>query len=105
LPAIPSAKPSPFEQARNRVNEVWVDDLWIYLKKTAIQVKQVKIASQDKNAGRLDWLARIVTATSKLLDGELGGFENMRECAAFYRRWAGTVIFRTPSVVRFCNRM
>jgi hypothetical protein len=32
------------------------------MKKTTIQLKQVNIA--NKNAGRLDWLARIVTATS-----------------------------------------
>jgi len=40
-----------------------------------------------------------------LLDGELRGFQNVRECAAFYGPMGGTVSFRTPSVVRFCKRM
>ena len=37
----------------------------------------------------------------KLLDGELGGFENMRECAPSYGSMRGKGNFRTPSVAIF----
>jgi hypothetical protein len=54
-------------------------------------------ASKDRvtktRAGSTGWL-ELLQQRVKLLDGELGGFENMRECAAFYRSMGGNSNFQ-----------
>jgi hypothetical protein len=54
-------------------------------------------ASKDRvtktRAGSTGWL-ELLQQRVKLLDGELGGFQNMRECAPFYGAMGGNSDFQ-----------
>ena len=58
---------------------------WIFRGRRGYRLKRSDRAA-NQNAGALDGMLKSLHQGIKLLDRELSGFENMRQCASFY--WA-----------------